>query len=564
MGLGRVTLELLRPNIEASAAAESTVVSPEVLLSDQEFKALANSIPQIVWISGPKGGEPLFLNDKYYEYTGLPTSISGLEGWNLVVHPDDRAEAYKGWEAAICTCKPWICELRLKNAAGEYRWHLSRCIPIFGPAGSVEHWVATSTDIDDQKQAEAVLERERRRSAFLLELNDLSRSARNPDEIVQTMLKATAEHLDANRCSYIEADFETDRLLLESSYSRGVAPIKDLARLSDFGGPTEEMLSGRPAVVEDVQTDERIAAASRSAFGQIEVQAAIIVPVLTDKEITAFFGVSCKHPRKWTDDEIGLIQELAGRIWQAVQQARAASEIIKLNAELEQRVEERTTELASALHQLEAFTYTASHDLRTPLRGVIATSRILLEDYGKALPKEACDLLKSQADSATRMATLIDQLLRFARIGRQGIARECLDLSALALEAATDVDAEANGVELHVQPNLKDEGDPRLVKLVFANLLENACKFSPGGGKVCVYRLHGQGSPYVVEDEGVGFDMQFADKIWAPFSRLVRDDEFPGTGIGLANVQRIIERHGGRVWAESVPGKGSRFYFTLS
>jgi len=233
-----------------------------------------------------------------------------------------------------------------------------------------------------------------------------------------------------------------------------------------------------------------------------------------------------------------------------------------LNAELENRVTERTAELLFANKEMEGFTYSVSHDLRSPLRSIVATSRILLEDLGDKLNEDFRKLLEQQAKSAKKLGVLIDDLLKLSRLSRDEVQKTAFDLSALARKVWTELmsNESQEGCEIEIEPGLIACGDVRHIQLLLLNLLENACKFSPNGGRI---RLGKQGASFFVSDEGIGFNMAYADKLFVPFERLVRDTEFPGTGVGLANVQRIAQRHGGRVWAESVLGQGSTFFFTL-
>ncbi|RYG48921.1 PAS domain S-box protein [bacterium] len=230
---------------------------------------------------------------------------------------------------------------------------------------------------------------------------------------------------------------------------------------------------------------------------------------------------------------------------------------VEAQEELEREVRNRTHDLQETVRESEAFNYSISHDLRAPLRSIIATSRILLDEAGPLLPGDQRELLERQAHNATRLGTVVDELLRLSRLARVEVNRKPLDMTAKARTIAAEV---AAGCEFEVQEGMFAEGDPGLVRMVLTNLIENACKFSPSGGTV---RVRQEGDVFAVSDEGVGFDMIYAEKLFLPFERLVTEAEFPGTGIGLANVERIIRRHGGRVWADSAPGKGATFYFTL-
>lgn len=248
-----------------------------------------------------------------------------------------------------------------------------------------------------------------------------------------------------------------------------------------------------------------------------------------------------------------------------VTERRAEGEALRnLNAELERRVDERTAELTSVNKELEAFTYSVSHDLRAPLRAISGYASILLDDYGARLDDEGRRMLKRQVDAAGRMEALIGDLLQYSRLGRGELERTDFDLTRMAREVGEEIASRNWGVPVHieVQPGLRVNGDVRLLRTVVQNLIENGVKYSTPKGEARV-TLTQEDGVFVVRDRGIGIDMRHADKLFQPFERLHRASEFPGTGIGLANVRKVVERHGGRAWAESTPGEGSAFFFTL-
>ena len=236
--------------------------------------------------------------------------------------------------------------------------------------------------------------------------------------------------------------------------------------------------------------------------------------------------------------------------------------------ELEQQVRARTVELERLNHELEAFSYSVSHDLRAPLRGIDSWLLALDEDSGTGLPTAARVHLARARSEAQRMGRLIDNLLRLARVSRGRIERQPLDLSALGQRIGQELQTAepARRVEIAVTPGLTADADPVLVEAVLANLFGNAWKFT---GHAAAPRIEfgrtpgSENATFFVRDNGAGFDPTYADRLFSPFHRLHKATEFPGDGIGLATVQRIIHRHGGRVWAEAARGAGATFFFTL-
>jgi len=315
--------------------------------------------------------------------------------------------------------------------------------------------------------------------------------------------------------------------------------------------------------------------------------------VMTDLKMPEMDGISLlRHAQEIDQNLVGIVMTGHGAIDTAIEAMKAgaidyvlkpfklstilpvlsrALEVRRLRLEimeLQQRVRQHVVELEVANRELETFSYTVSHDLRAPLRAISGLSNILVESYATNMPGEAQQLLQRIISSAERMGQLIEHLLRFARLSKQSLSKRPIQMQAMAKEVIEDLQKEP--MNQHVITHLGElpdtQGDPVLIQQVLTNLLSNAFKFTRSSDRpeiIVSSQLQGDELVYFVRDNGAGFDMQYADNLFKVFHRLHSADEFEGTGVGLSFVQRIVQRHGGRIWAEAEVGKGATFYFTL-
>ena len=299
------------------------------------------------------------------------------------------------------------------------------------------------------------------------------------------------------------------------------------------------------------------------------IRSAIVTPLFDEGKLIGELILASTEAAAFQGEDRDIAREVADQLAVSIQQARLREELQRYTAELEQRVAERTAQLEASNKELEAFAYSVSHDLRAPLRAIDGFSRILLTKYAPELTEEARRYLELVSTNSQEMGQLIDDLLSFSRLSRQDLVKQLVEPAAIVRLVVDELlkDQEGRKIEVTVGELPGCYADPALLKQVFVNLLSNALKFTGQRETACIevgHQTQDGRQVYFVKDNGVGFDMQYAHKLFAVFQRLHRAEEFEGTGVGLAIVQRIISRHGGQIWAEAQVDKGATFFFTLS
>ncbi len=416
-----------------------------------------------------------------------------------------------------------------------------------------------------------------KRLTFLVEASQILASSLNYQETLRRVAKSCVPGI-ADWCALdvLTVDGKIERLAVTH---KDPEKVRWALRLQERYPPASNtpvhqvLATGQPAFYR-VVTEKLIEQLARDSehlelLRKVGFSSAMIVPLVAREQVfgtlTLVYAEAGKH---YDEEDLRLAQELARRAAIAVDNARLYGQAQDLNELLESKVRQRTAQYEAANRELEAFSYSVSHDLRAPLRGIDGFSKALLEDYGEELDSTAKRYLDRIRAGTQRMGTLIDDLLNLARLSRIEIARRTVDLTSVAELIAEELKGRQpdRQVAFTIAKGMVTEGDERLLGVVLQNLLENAWKFTAkrDGAEIKVGSCpstDGQ-TVFFVHDNGAGFDPAYADKLFGAFQRLHSPAEFEGTGIGLATVQRIILRHGGRIWAESTPGEGATFFFT--
>ena len=507
----------------------------------------------------------------------LQSTIDRNEYFSSILHPDDteRINAEFG-NSMDPNNKETVFqhEFKVLLKKGQIKHIELHALHFRGLNGVVTRFIGTCHDITERKEAEEAL-RWKNASQQLLQLVAV---AANEATNVETALRSVLKEV----CAY--AEWPIGHVYLPANDSSGqlrpttIWQLQQPKRFETFKRVTEKtsfdpgvglpgrvFSTGKPAWITDVTKDTNFPRAKLAT--DIGVKAGFGFPVLVGTEVVAvleFFSSVAIEPDEPLLEVMAHVGTQLGRVFE---RERAEEKLRRYHDNLEELVKERTAQLEAANNELESFSYSVSHDLRAPLRAIDGFGVALLEDYGQQVDEEGRRLIGIMRENATQMGQLIDDLLTFSRLGRQEMKASRIDMTALAKGVFEELKAAApKKIELKIRRLPSARGDRSLMHHVFLNLIDNAIKYSRLQ-KAPVIEIDGRSEDgehiYSISDNGVGFDMKYADKLFAVFQRLHRADEFEGTGVGLALVQRIIVRHGGRVWAEADVGQGATFHFIL-
>ena len=504
-------------------------VEEAVLASEARYRSYIDATGQIGWVTNANGEVEEDV-PSLRKFSGQTYDEAKGSGWAKTIHPDDLERTLQVWNNAVATKSFYEIEYRMRRHDGVYPYLLTRGFPVFREDGSIREWVGTCIDITERKLAAQELQERDARYKTLVE------------NIPQKIL------MKDRNCIWVSIN-------------------ENLAR--DFGLRPEEVVGKMDT---DLFTPEL---AAKYHSDDVRIMETGKTEELEEKYMVAGKETWVNTIKTPVRDKNGDIVGLLGIFWDITERKRAEEEVLELNVDLEHRVLQRTVQLELANKELEAFSYSVSHDLRAPLRHVNGFVELLGKQFQTELSEKGWHYLDAITDSVHQMGVLIDDLLNFSRSGRADMRESTFEMNQVVKEVTEQIrqDNPGRDIEWTIAQLPSVHCDNAMLHLVWENLLSNAVKFTSKRKKASIeigVQEEDKEFVFFVRDNGVGFDMRYAQKLFGVFQRLHSAAEFEGTGIGLANVHRIITRHGGRTWAEAelenLPdGKagGATFYFTL-
>jgi len=491
----------------------------KVQKSEERYRDLVNGVDAIVWEGDPHTLRYTFVSRRAEHILGYPVRewTERSDFWSEIIHPDDRDQAVHRFHEAAEQGRQLAFEFRVIAADGRTVWLQDIVYVTKDSEGEPQQLRGLMVDITERKRAEEALR----------ESEERFRTMADSAPVLLWIADDRNQGIYFNR-GWIEFTGRSMGEELGEGWIQGIHP-DDQARAIETCSQAFERR-------EEFRMEFRL----RRGDGVYRWVLDHAVPRFTpDGSFVGYIG-SCID----------------------------ITDLKEMEKALEQRVHERTSELEAANKELESFSYSVSHDLRAPLRSIDGFSKALLEDYTEQLDATGQNYLHRVRAASQRMGQLIDDMLNLSRVTRSELIREKVDLSQMARQIITELRNQEpeRTVEVTIAPNITANGDVRLLHVVMENLLGNAWKFT-GNTEAATIEFGIREEPdrtvYFVRDNGAGFDMEYADKLFVPFQRLHSIDQFQGTGVGLATVQRIIKRHGGTIWTEAKPNQGATFLFTL-
>jgi PAS domain S-box-containing protein len=532
--------------------------------SEQRFKQLVDVAQEGIWVADDRG-VITYVNQRMAELLGHQNgAMLGRRVYDFI-DADSRAGAQRAL-ARPSASGGRSRDLRFLRRDGSAFWGLVSASPIVSRDGGLVGTVGMVTDITERKRAEERLRRSAERLAILHDMGQAILAARSPAEIGRAALGRIRRMLPCQRCSIVLFDFPKGQAQLVAGFAGG-NPISTAPIPLDTLSPGEVLRRGTVRYVEDIATMD----AAPPIFRQLVedgIHSVLSVPLLADGEAIGEVNLAANTAGAFDSEHRDIALEVAAPLAIAIQHARLRDELAQKSTELERRMAERGAALRSATAELETLLYSVSHDLRTPVRHIGGFADLLIQDGGPGLDPAVRHYVTRIREGASRMAGMLDDLVQLSRLGRQDMLHRPVDFTVLVEDVVSLLQSETEDrlIDWVIEPLPVLECDPALARTAVVNLISNAVKFTRTRGRASIrirpVQADGQDG-IAVEDNGVGFKMAYAGKLFGLFQRLHRSDEFEGDGAGLAFVQRIAQRHGGRVWAESEVDKGATFFITF-
>jgi PAS domain S-box-containing protein len=532
--------------------------------SEQRFKQLIDVAQEGIWVADDRG-VITYVNQRLADLLGYGNgTLLGRPVYDFV-ETDSRPGAQRTLTGRAH--RPGQSQdLRFRRRDGTKLWGLVSASPILGKDGALVGTVGMVTDITERKRTEEQLRRSADRLTMLHDMDQAILAAQSPAEVGRAAMGRIRRMVPCQRCTVVLFDFETGQAELIAGYSGGTQMNPAPLPLAEF--PSAEVLQrGSVRYVEDLNTAGDLPPMMRQLQAE-GLRSFLSAPLMVEGEVIGEIDLASSTPAAFEPEHRDIAQEVTTPLAIAIQHARLRQELARQTGELERKLGEKNAALRAATAEVETLLYSVSHDLRAPLRHLIGFSRMLLDDHGRELDPGALHYAERIHQAADAMATLVDDLVGLSRIGRQDLLRRDVSLTTLVEDVVDQLRASSDGrvLDWQIEELPTVECDPALARVAITHLLTNAVKFTRPRERATIrirpVEVDGQVG-LRVEDNGVGFKMSYAGKLFGMFQRLHRPDEFEGNGAGLAIVQRIAHKHGGRVWAESEPDQGATFYLTL-
>jgi PAS domain S-box-containing protein len=493
--------------------------------AEEELRKLSRAVEQspVSIVITDKTGSIEYVNPRVEAVTGYAKAELIGQNPRLFQSGQTPHGVYEQLWQTIAQGGEWHGELCNRKKDGELYWEYASISGLVDERGEIAHFIAVKEDITQRKQIEEELRRSEDKFAKIFHACPLP---------ISFAFLRDGRYLDVNEAYTQAYGWTREQIVGHTSLEIGLWPTAQ----------------------EREKWMKKFVAEGRTKDYEVTLHNSAGEPrsVLLSAETLEIGGEQCV---------LSLVYDISER-------KRAEDEVRRLAAELESRVRERTAELTAANKELESFAYSVSHDLRAPLRGINGFSALLLDEYGDKLDNAGHEYLSRIRRAAIRLDTLINDLLQLSRLTRQEMRREAVDLSKLVREILDERmrSEPQREVDVRVQPMCAVYGDPQLLRVVLENLIDNAWKYTKNVAPAQIEFGRQAGAddhPFFVRDNGAGFDMNYANRLFQLFQRLHREEEFQGTGVGLSIAKRLIERHGGHIWATGKLGEGATFYFTL-